>query len=65
MLGRDGEAPPRLGRDSGDESERSDGGDTGEGEARGGPASAQPRWMRSQHGPGVVVRARNHPQPDA
>ena len=29
MLGRDGQAPPRLGRGAGDESERSDGGDAG------------------------------------
>ena len=58
MLGRDGEAPPRLGRGSGDEAERSDGRDAGEGEARGGPASARRRWSRSKHRSGVVVRPR-------
>ena len=56
--GGDGEAPPRLGRDTGDESERSDGGDAGEGEPRREPASARRRWMRSEHRSGVVVGPR-------
>ena len=34
VLRRDGEAPPRLGRGAGDESERSDGGDAAERESR-------------------------------
>ena len=37
MLGRDGEAPPRLGRGASDEAERSDGGDAGEHESRAEP----------------------------
>ena len=61
VLGRDGQAPPCLGRRASDEPEGEHGGDAAEGEARPGAArSCGPAVRRGrfsvQHGPGVVVR---------
>ena len=61
MLGRDGQAPPGLGRDAGDESERDHGSEAADGEARPGAArscvtSLERGRFSVQHGPGVVVR---------
>ena len=61
MLGCNRQAPPGLGRDAGDESERDHGGEAADDEARPGAArsgaTALERGRFSvQHGPGVVVR---------
>ena len=62
MLGRDSEAPPCLGRDASDESERDHGGETAEGEmrpglSRSGATALERRRFSVQHGPRVVVGA--------
>ena len=62
MLGRDGQAPPGLGRDAGDKSERDHGSEAADGEARpGGARSCVTALKRGrfnvQHCPGIVVRA--------
>ena len=61
MLGRDGQAPPRLGRSAGDESEGDHGDEAAECEARPGAARSYATALRRgrfsvQHCPGVVVR---------
>ena len=61
VLGRDGQAPPRLGREALDEPDRGHGRDAAEGEARPGAArSCAPAVRRGRfsvhHRPGVVVR---------
>ena len=61
VLGGDGEAPPGLGRDVGDESERDNGDEAADDEARPGAARSGATALNRgrigvQHGPGVVVR---------
>ena len=61
VLGRDGQAPPRLSPGAGDESEGEHGGEAADGEARPGAARSgatalERRMFSVQHSPGVVVR---------
>ena len=56
VLGRDGQAPPRLGRDASDESDRDHGDEAAEGEAR--PGAARSCARRSGGGGSAFSTAR-------